>query len=143
MKVNVFEVLSMATPRLIDANKKYYHGTPKESSVKAIFNEGLDPDVTEIKYGTRKSPMRPMQNHVYLAQNLGYAIAYAISEDYAGRECPQYVLDQYGDFGFVFEFEGTALKDVSPDEDSVGEFIYRWLNKDSTEFKTKYKAWFM
>jgi hypothetical protein len=125
-------VAEMATPRESDKAKVYYHGTNNEKAARGIWEQGLDPVHTEIKYSGKrtKSNFKPQQDRVYITTDLPYAMIYGIGGDMAGSDCTRDI-KVYGQYGFVFEFTGTAFNDIVPDEDSIGEFLYYLLNQNS------------
>ena len=66
--------------------KILYHGT-NESAGKAILKDGfIDPKGTEIKYGDRKSSLRPQAGKVYMSHSIEYATIYAIGANMIGDE---------------------------------------------------------
>ena len=66
--------------------KILYHGT-NESAGKAILKDGfIDPKGTEIKYGDRKSSLRPQAGKVYMSHSIEYATIYAIGANMIGNE---------------------------------------------------------
>jgi hypothetical protein len=128
-------ITEMAIPRESDKAKVYYHGTSTEKAAKGIFEKGLDPYHTEIKWENKNGNMKPQDNRVYITPDLHYAMIYGIGGDMAGHDCTRDIT-RYGQYGFVFEFSGDILKDIKPDEDQVGEFVYYLLNKNDEYYKT-------
>lgn len=127
--MKIIELFEMASPRDSDRNKTYYHGTLSEDKAKSIFKNGLDPDFTVLKYGTRKSALRPEDNSVYITPALDYAMIYALGGAMFGHTVSQRDIDKYGEYCFVFEINGNDLADIGPDEDSVGELIWKINSK--------------
>jgi hypothetical protein len=118
--------LEMAAPTAELIKKVFYHGTSSEAAALGILKSGIEPgDLAEPeKYKGLKS-LVPVPGKVYITPDLRYAQMYAIGGDYAGRE-----LDLDGpDFGYLFAIKGSDLVDVQPDEDSVGEMVWREFRK--------------
>jgi len=120
----------------------FYHGVSSEAPAKSIMENGLDPAFTELKYGSRKSFLRPINNHVYLTPDIGYALIYALSgvvmgTNYYESEYGLKDIKKNGQFGFVFEFPGDSLTDYLPDEDCVGRIAAHILTGDGTK-QTRY-----
>jgi len=103
----------------LDLRKTYYHGTPTEKAAKGILRKGIQPpDLT-----TRKGPLRPVEGRVYITPELKYGIIYALGADMAGsREYPERFW-QGSEYGYLFVIPGRELREIHPDEDSVGEMI--------------------
>jgi len=132
----------MAAPRDADRSKTYYHGTTTEKAAASILKNGLDPLHTEIKYdgsGRSKSNFKPQEHRVYLTPSIPYAMVYGIGGDMAGHDCTRDI-KTYGQYGFIFEFDGTSFDDISPDEDSIGEFLCRWWG--GSYYRENYSEWF-
>ena len=128
----------MAAPRQSDLERVYYHGTPKEENAKSIMTNGIStPDLS-----TRSGPLKPVEGKVYITPKISYASIYAIGGAMAGSEVSPWMLKDYGQYGYVFVIDGQQLKDIQPDEDSVGEMISNgeedWLDdlaRDSLEYE--------
>lgn len=133
----------MAAPSPQLRAQRLYHGTGTLAAAEAIARDGLDPAATEVKYGARKPTARPVAGRVYLTPELKYAGIYALGGDMWGST---YDMSEGGrePRGYIFEFDGADLLDVHPDEDSVGEFLYRWVQTGSSrEFYDKhYPGWY-
>jgi hypothetical protein len=77
-----------------------------------------------------------MKDHVYLTKDIGYAQIYGMAGNIAGTSHSKHLENdkkEYGDHFYVFGIHGKNLKNVQPDEDSVGELIHdksapRWLH---------------
>ena len=131
-------IAEMAIPRESDKAKVYYHGTNNEKAARGIWEQGLDPVHTEIKYSgdRKKSNFKPQENRVYITQDLPYAMIYGIGGNMVGHDCTRDIKSM-GQYGFVFEFSGSDIHDIIPDEDSIGEFIYMWLDSSGYYKKNK------
>jgi hypothetical protein len=119
--------LEEAAPSNAMRDKMFYHGTSKTEAAKAILKNGLVPP--EI---TRKGQLVPVKGRVYITDQLRYAIIYALGGDYLGHD-PRPSMTETDPYGYVFEVDGSELRDVQPDEDSVGEFmsdVYRKLKEE-------------
>lgn len=103
----------------------YYHGTDTEEVANKIMQEGLvPPPIPEHKH-----KMTPIDNSIYLTPHIGYALIYALGGNIAGNKAPDNFINK-NRYGYVF---GVNIKQIrakmSPDEDSVGDFLYHRLNK--------------
>jgi hypothetical protein len=119
------EYRRIATPPPTEemVSKKWYHGTSKESNAKKIMEEGLQPpDLTD-----RHGWLKPVEGRVYLTEDLSYALIYAVGANMVGTELPNSILEDDGQYGYLFVVEGSQLADIQPDEDSVGEKLYELL----------------
>tara|TARA_B100002019_G_scaffold247516_1_gene225953 strand:+ start:362 stop:1054 length:693 start_codon:yes stop_codon:yes gene_type:complete len=121
-------LVEMAAPRPIDLDAVYYHGTPTKANAEDIMINGIKaPDLS-----SREGYLRPVEGKVYLTRDLAYAQIYALGGDLAGKNVPD-SFKGYGQYGYVFVVDGKQLKDIQPDEDSVGELVYNeeidWLDE--------------
>lgn len=116
-----------ATPSEHHRARTYYHGTGSDHAARSIWASGLDPSKTEVKYGTKKSKLRPQEDSVYITQDLSYAMIYALGGRYFGLPPSQIKIGS--EFGYVFEISGQDLVDIGPDEDSIGELAWKAANK--------------
>lgn len=122
----------------LDPRKVYYHGTPSEKAGKSILRSGIEPP----DLSSRKGPLRPVDGKVYLTPRLSYGIIYALGGDMAGSEIREDFWSRTGEWGYLFVVPGKALKEVQPDEDSVGEMLGRgtapaWLDDLAEEILTE------
>ena len=118
----------MAMPRDIDFKKTYYHGTSTKRAYESIKKKGITPgNITTQHHGAQ---MQPAFGKVYITPSIRYAIIYAVEGDILGSD---HVFTKWIDepTGYVFEISGKSLRDIEPDEDSVGEFVWKkkpeWL----------------
>ena len=123
----------MPAPRQSDLAQVYYHGTPKEENAKSIMANGINaPDLS-----TRSGYLKPVEGKVYITPKISYASIYAIGGDIAGSDASR-MIENYGQYGYVFVIDGQQLKDIQPDEDSVGEMVYNeryyWLDDLAEEY---------
>lgn len=101
----------------------YYHGTSNESNFKSIIKHGgLKPGNITIKRG---SHLTPVIGKVYLTKDISYAQIYAIGGNVAGSEFWDKDFKNNDRYGYLFVINGSELKDIQPDEDNVGELIYK------------------
>jgi hypothetical protein len=118
----------MAMPRDLDLKKTYYHGTDNDKAAQGILKKGISPpDLV-----TRKGLLRPVEGKVYITTNLEYATIYAIGANIIGSDHIMSGWDKKGnENAYIFVLDGKQLKDIQPDEDSVGEMISKknplWL----------------
>lgn len=113
----------------VDTSGCYWHGTPDSGRASGILRDGIAPQSLE----GRKGFLAPVKGMVYLTPSLQYAIIYALGGDMAGHSVPPSFMAKDGPTGYVFKVDRNDLTGaVQPDEDSVGEAIYRkkfwWLN---------------
>lgn len=103
----------------LDVSRDYYHGTPSDKAGKNILREGIHPpDLT-----TRSEPFRPVSGRVYITTKLRYAIIYALGANVLGHDLPKGYL-RGSEWGYLFVIPGSELREVHPDEDSVGEMVW-------------------
>lgn len=121
----------MAMPRELDLKKTYYHGTSKDKLAQGILKKGINPpDLTTKK----KTNLTPVEGKVYITSNLEYALIYALGANMIGStSLPDFMIKKGEDNMYLFVIDGKQLKDIQPDEDSVGEMIMNkkpmWLYK--------------
>lgn len=124
----------MALPRESDIKKTYYHGTGTDKAAKSILKQGIKPpDLTTKKKGL----LTPVEGKVYITPILEYGLIYALGANMIGSET---MLDSWKkkgeDTAYLFVIDGKQLKDIQPDEDSVGEMISKkkpeWLYRLAT-----------
>ena len=125
-------ITEMAMPRDLDLKKTYYHGTDSEKAAKGILRKGISPpDLT-----TRKGLLRPVEGKVYITTNLEYATIYAIGANMVGSDTDHIFWNKKEPTAYIFVIYGKQLKDIQPDEDSIGEMIYNqnpeWLHRLAT-----------
>jgi hypothetical protein len=126
-------IQEMAMPRDLDLKKTYYHGTETDKAAQGILRKGISPpDLV-----TRKGLLRPIEGKVYITTNLEYALIYAIGGNIIGSDHIIASWDKKGhETAWLFVIDGKQLKDIQPDEDSVGEMIYNqnpeWLYRFAT-----------
>ena len=122
--------------------KILYHGT-NESAGKAILKDGfIDPKGTEIKYGDRKSSLRPQAGKVYMSHSIEYATIYAIGANMIGNEAwpSEQDIEKNGRYCYIFEFDQDDLteENIHPDEDGIGEILHLYFtkNKENNTYDT-------
>jgi hypothetical protein len=119
----------MAMPRELDLKKTYYHGTSKDKFGKSILKKGINPPNLTVK---KKGLLTPVEGKVYITPNLKYALIYALGANMIGSDSlPNFITKKGSQNMYIFVIDGKQLKDIQPDEDSVGEMIYNkkpmWL----------------
>jgi len=111
----------MALPQDFHRSKTYYHGTSKAISAKGIFEKGIQPpDLTN-----RKGKLKPVEGKVYITHSLEMGIIYALGASMLGYDMTSFLKNDEDRYGYLFVIDGNQLKDIQPDEDNVGEFIYK------------------
>lgn len=136
--MKICDLLEMAQPSQIVKEKTYYHGTKFFASAQSILKNGIHPpDLSK-----RSGYLKPVEGKVYITDDIGYAIMYAIGGNFAGTDHFQrsdYFWEQMPEkYGYLFVIDGVQLVDVQPDEDSVGEFLRLVLLNDPNA-KNHYK----
>lgn len=124
--MKVAELFEMAAPRPEDKTKIYYHGTEDFSVLDSIKSKGL---IAPEIFNPRKS-LAPQQGKEYITPFLKYAVMYTLGGDIAGHNVPERWLKEKP-FGLMCVISGNELKDIVPDEDSIGKMIWEkkpdWL----------------
>ena len=129
------QYLEMATPRSKDVDKKYYHGTNKVKDINDIIKNGIRPPDLTLR---AKNKLTPRQGKVYITPDFVTAQIYAIGADMAGHDwVDKNAIEEGRQFGYICIIDGKDLVDIEPDEDSIGHYIYRLLNKKPTELSLK------
>jgi len=113
----------MAMPRELDLKKTYYHGTSKDKFGEGILKKGINPpDLTTKK----KNNLTPVEGMVYITPNLEYALIYALGANMIGsKSLPDFMTKKGEENMYLFVIDGKQLKDIQPDEDSIGEMIMK------------------
>ena len=113
-----FQILcEMAAPTPEIQNMVFYHGTPSKEYADEIVKHGIK--VSERK---DKKSLTPVFGANYITPHLHYAQIYAIGGAMAGSDASRDI-PKYGEHGYIFKISGKSLKDIQPDEDSIGEMI--------------------
>ena len=111
-------LVEMAQPTEKAKSKDYFHGTSSREAALGIAKNGIQPpDLTG-----KKGFMVPVKGKTYMTPHLHYAQIYALGGDVAGNNSwkPKH------EYGYVFKIPGHQLKDVQPDEDSVGGLLTQY-----------------
>jgi hypothetical protein len=113
-------------------SKMVYHGTTSRAAALGIAKNGIvSPEPPK-----KSNEMTPVEGKVYVTPHINYAQIYAMGGDVAGSNY-QMQHHQHEHYGYVFGVHGHKLKDVQPDEDSVGEAVYKkshpWLSSMAKE----------
>ena len=133
--MKIFEIVDtlyeMAMPSDIHRSMTYYHGTTDAKAAKSIMKNGIQPrSVTLAKRDSRtRVNLNPVEGKVYITPNLGYAQMYALGGDVAGSNYQP----KDRKYGFMAVIDGKEIKDIQPDEDSVGEIIYNAMRENSLD----------
>ena len=126
-------IQEMAMPRGLDLKKTYYHGTETDKAAQGILKKGISPPDLITRHGL----LRPVEGKVYITPDLEYALIYAIGANMIGSDFQLPSSDKKGhQTAYIFVIDGKQLKDIQPDEDSVGEMISKqnpeWLYRLAT-----------
>jgi hypothetical protein len=117
-----------APPTDLDMKKVYYHGTSSAKAAKGILRSGIQPP----NLTTRYDRTRPVEGKVYITPKLEYAAIYALGGVFAGHDYPTGHM-KGGEYGYVFVIPGKELREIQPDEDNIGEMVYKqnpaWLHQ--------------
>ena len=120
-------IRKVLTEAVGDQSKVYYHGTSAKEAAESILQSGIQPP----DLSSRQGALTPVQGKVYITPDISYAQIYAIGADMAGSDASR-MIENYGQYGYVFVIDGDKLGDIQPDEDSVGEMIHNeeisWLD---------------
>lgn len=114
-------ITEMSLPREQDIVKEYYHGTYNEKAIQSIIKNGIQPPAL----CTVKRNLTPREGKVYITPTLKYAVIYCIGGDMIGNIIDDYQLETWGRYGYLCVIDGKDLHDIQPDEDSIGEMIYK------------------
>jgi hypothetical protein len=122
LKTLNFQLISeMAKPLSKHLATTFYHGTSTHKAAKSIIKSGKI-KVPDLK--DRSGSLKPIDGFVYMTPDKSYAQIYALGGAMAGTD---YFLSGRGakedKYGFIFVINNKDLKDIQPDEDSVGELI--------------------
>lgn len=104
----------------------FYHGTPSKAGFEGIKKEGLkiDPDIEKTKYKGQEN-FAPLPG-VYMTKEFGNAIRYSFMSNVEDDEWLDYIKQEPN--GYIFEFSGKDLTQITPDEDELGSIIVKLIN---------------
>lgn len=104
----------------------WYHGTSSRGGFDFIMSNGLKVDLDWIakRYVGDLEPFKPLEGS-YLTKDFGNAVRYSFHSDYDETFHRQY--NKKEPTGYVFEFSGNDLSQISPDEDELGYFLVKLL----------------
>lgn len=121
-------VTEMAKPTDEMHSMDFYHGTSNRAAALGIAKEGIKPGA--VKQG--KGSLAPVAGKAYVTPHIHYAQIYALGGDIAGGKPEHKINHETEPHGYVFKVPGHHLKDVQPDEDSIGQAVHDkthpWLN---------------
>jgi 8-oxo-dGTP pyrophosphatase MutT (NUDIX family)/RNA:NAD 2'-phosphotransferase (TPT1/KptA family)/GNAT superfamily N-acetyltransferase len=120
--------------------RQFFHGTDKEELARKIMQEGIQPRmVIDPAKAKSRAQLAPVPDRVYMTTSFGYAAIYAVGGSVFGSKSMEFLKGK-DPFGYVFETEGSALQgDVTPDEDSIGEWMSFMVGYDDD--KRKFEDW--
>lgn len=113
--------------------ERLFHGTNGVEKIRSILSsmtiEAPSIEYLDKRYGMKVS--RPVEGRIYITTNPSYAYTYAakgiVTKNHpADRYNKEHWYDRYG---MIFEVDGTAMEDVQPDEDILGEFLHDIVNR--------------
>jgi len=117
-------------------NQIFYHGGYYEDSViQDIFTNGLKGRDVQ-----GRAMLAPLKNFVYMTKDFNYALIYAVGGSILGSGSP---MSDSKDkpWGLVFEIPGSSLSNIQPDEDAIGELIWRAYSENNASLEwLKYYA---
>lgn len=108
----------MALPSKAIEDMTFYHGTSSKEAAAGIMKHGIK---TSEKIS--KATTTPVRGAAYVTPHIHYAQIYALGGDLAGSTHKMRSEDE-NPHGHVFKISGKKLKDIQPDEDSIGKMIY-------------------
>jgi hypothetical protein len=116
-------VTEMAAPT--DDHKKmtFYHGVSDESVAHQILKDGH----LKGRDTQGRGHLAPMKGHTYVTPHLHYAQIYALGGDTAGSDHHRIP----SEYGHIFGVSGHHLKDIHPDEDSLGSQMHDHLHDNT------------
>ena len=107
----------MAAPTKDIENMTFYHGTSSKAAAEGIMKDGI-----KTSGKVSKASLTPVKGAAYVTPHIHYAQIYALGGDMAGSTHKMSDEDE-NPHGHVFKISGNKLKDVQPDEDSIGEMV--------------------
>jgi len=125
-------VNEMAKPLQHHLSKTYYHGTSTHKNAKNIIKSGkiIAPKLTS------NTALTPIDGFVYMTPEKSYAQIYALGANMAGSDMST-LLKRDDKYGFIFVINNKDLKNIQPDEDSIGELIEQTYNKNKNHWLIK------
>lgn len=114
---------------------RLYHGTSTQAAADSIIQSGfIKPPET-----VSKKMLAPVKGKVYITPDLSYALIYALGANMANHDMSQSLMgkDRYG---YVFVIDAKSVKDVQPDEDSIGGFVMRHT-KSRSQYGASSSVW--
>lgn len=115
---------------------KLYHATSDtEQGEKILSDEKVFPN---IKGG--KSRLSPVKDFLYTSGNMDLIRSHLLGGDYTDK-VEQSFIDKDGRYGYLFELSWDDIKEIQPDEDSIGAMIadgeIDWLNRLAEKHLTR------
>ncbi len=124
-------ILEMAVPNEGIKAMTFWHGTQDKEKAESILKNGIK--VSDI---VSRSPFTPFLGSNYVTPHVDYATIYAIGGAVLGhKNMTDRMIKSHGQHGYLFKIHGSQLKDVQPDEDSIGELLTKggkapdWLHR--------------
>jgi hypothetical protein len=134
----IHELMEMAKPLESHREIVYYHGTSSEEAGISILKNGIEPGnvVMPNRSPSKKPNLVPVSGKVYITPDIGYAQIYALGGDVAGSK--SMALRWKERIGYLFIISGKDLVDIQPDEDSIGEMIFKLATEKQFENKLQW-----
>jgi 2'-5' RNA ligase/GNAT superfamily N-acetyltransferase len=132
---------TVAIPRDI-LSKAFFHGEDNSAKAEQLLTTGIIPPGSEGKKPS-KGFLIPVPGRTYATSNPEYALIYALGADMAGSDLPESFIKGKGRYGYIFQIDNTSLADLQPDEDAIGEAIWRgdytWLSNLARQHLTEHQ----
>jgi hypothetical protein len=108
-----------------------YHGTPMKDGYQGIVGQGLkvNPELIAQKYKGQEN-FAPLPG-VYMTTEFGNAVRYSFMSEVPDEKYAEYIKQE--PYGYVFEFSGNDLSNVTPDEDELGNFLKQLVNSKNLQ----------
>lgn len=126
---------TVSVPSEFSGQTFYHGGSYDDSVIQDIFINGLKGREEQGKY-----MFAPVKDSVYMTKDFRFALIYAMGGNILGTSHAMSD-SQEKPFGLVFEIPGSSLTNVHPDEDAIGELIWRAYNENTSSLNwIKYYA---
>ena len=111
----------MAVPTPEISNMTFWHGTKNKQNADEILKNGIK--VSDV---VSRGSLVPVHGANYITPHIDYAAIYSIGGNVLGTKGAERDIEnpKYGEHGYLFKIHGSSLKDVQPDEDSIGQLIH-------------------
>lgn len=106
----------------------YFHGSMDSFAAPSILELGLKGNPTQ-----GKGKLAPVKDMVYLTPDFEYAMIYALGGVLMGHKTQEEYSNELK-YGYIYTIPKKNLKDVNPDEDSIGKLVYDSLRTGNSDF---------